>query len=349
MGPPGLWGCLIWLDVRPGPGKGLSVSGQGRARAYILGPCRALNGSPGCSDSSLQIICNVGSGVCHLPLDNWVQVRRVCWPIKHSNTMVIEPAFGSFGSVGRCQVLLENEISISIKLVSRRKHEVLSNVLVDGCWLRTLENTVDQHQQMTWQPKSSLTVETLHWTSSNMDFVPLHSSSRLWELYFQIKCYIYFHLKRGLWTTEKQSSFFLLSPGKMLLTMFRFQKWLGSPFPEAIRAWWLLMQFSPCDALPSKCVNRLCLTVFSSLRSSLRLVDLFLPDFFLPVNFAFKMLWYSTPWTVTPFSNDPLWFTLFVEGVNDYLLDQYQVSSVPHYCGFKEQEIPRIYMHAKTC
>ncbi len=41
------------------------------------------------------------------------------------NTMVIEPAFGTFGSVGRCQVLLENEISISIKLVSRRKHEVL--------------------------------------------------------------------------------------------------------------------------------------------------------------------------------------------------------------------------------
>ncbi len=50
-----------------------------------------------------------------------VQVRRVCWPIKHSNTMVIEPAFGTFGSVVRCQVLLENEISISIKLVSRRK------------------------------------------------------------------------------------------------------------------------------------------------------------------------------------------------------------------------------------
>ncbi len=61
------------------------------------------------------------------------QVWRVCWPIKHSNTMVIEPAFGTFGSVGRCQVLLENEISISIKLVSRRKHEVLQNLLLDGC------------------------------------------------------------------------------------------------------------------------------------------------------------------------------------------------------------------------
>ncbi len=71
--------------------------------------------------------------VSHLPLDlilYGVQVRRVCWPIKHSK---IEPAFGTFGSVSRCQVLLENEISISIKLVRRRKHEVLSNFLVDGC------------------------------------------------------------------------------------------------------------------------------------------------------------------------------------------------------------------------
>ncbi len=56
------------------------------------------------------------------------------------------------------------------------------------CWLWTSENTVDQHQQMTWQPKSSLTVETSHWTSSNMDSVPLHSSSRLWDLDFQMKC-----------------------------------------------------------------------------------------------------------------------------------------------------------------
>ncbi len=69
-------------------------------------------------------------GVSHLPLDNTplilygVQVRRVCWTVKHSNTMAIEPAFGTFGSVGRYQVLLENEISISKKLVSRRTHEV---------------------------------------------------------------------------------------------------------------------------------------------------------------------------------------------------------------------------------
>ncbi len=85
------------------------------------------NGSPGCFDSGLQVKCIAGSGVSHLPLDNTpyiiygVQIRLVCWSIKYSNTMVIEPAFGTFGSV----VLLKNEINISIKLVSRRKHEVL--------------------------------------------------------------------------------------------------------------------------------------------------------------------------------------------------------------------------------
>ncbi len=44
-----------------------------------------------------------------------------------------EPTFGAFGSVGRCQILLEKEISIFKKLVNRRKHEVLQNVKVNGC------------------------------------------------------------------------------------------------------------------------------------------------------------------------------------------------------------------------
>ena len=73
------------------------------------------NGSPGCFDSGLQVVCIVCSGVSHLPLDNnpeilcGAQVRHVFWPIKHSNTMVIEPAFCTFGNVGRCKVLLEND------------------------------------------------------------------------------------------------------------------------------------------------------------------------------------------------------------------------------------------------
>ncbi len=43
------------------------------------------------------------------------------------------------------------------------------------------------------------------------------------------------------------------------------------------------------------------------------------------------------------FSNDPLWLTLLWRGVNVRLLDHCQVSSLPHYCSFKEQEIPGIY------
>ncbi len=96
-----------------------------------------------------------------------------------------------------------------------QQEEAWSAIQFPGRWLRwlwTSENTVDQHQKMTWQPKSSLTVETSHWTSSNMDSVPLHSSSRLWDLDFQMKCKIYFHLKRGLWTTEQQSSYFSPQP-----------------------------------------------------------------------------------------------------------------------------------------
>ncbi len=92
-----------------------------------------------------------------------------------------------------------------------QQKEAWSALTFPGRWLRwlwTSENTVDQHQQMTWQPKSSLTVETSHWTSSNMDSVPLHSSSRRRDLDFQIKCKMYFHLKRGLWTTEQQSRSF---------------------------------------------------------------------------------------------------------------------------------------------
>ena len=84
-----------------------------------------------CFDRGLKLICVVESGVSHLPLDNTtqilcgVQVRPVGWSVKPSNTMVSTPVTSSFGSVGRCQVLLEKEISISIKLVNLRKHKVL--------------------------------------------------------------------------------------------------------------------------------------------------------------------------------------------------------------------------------
>ncbi len=133
---------------------------------------------------------------------------------------------------------------------------------------------------------------------------------------------------------------FLPSPGKMLLTMFLFQKWLGSPFPDDVWVWWLLMhrlqlQFTPCDALPciwisfawqysQACGHPWCLCSFSYQISSFQS--------------TLHLIYFDTALLEQP----PLSvMTLFVEGVNDHLLDQ--VSSVPHYCGFKEQEIPTIY------
>ncbi len=237
------------------------------------------------------------------PIDSrWGSGQACCLAV---NIRVSKPLGSAFGT----KVLLENEISISIKLVSRCKHKVLQNLIVDG-WI-------------------DFGLDKTQWTNTSR-----HHSK------------MYFYLKRGLWTTEQKSRFFLLSPGKILLTMFLFQKWLGSSFPEDVWAWWLLMhwlqlQFTPCEL--SQVFESALLDSILKLASSLFLVHIFLPNFFLPVNFAFNMLWYSTPWTASPFSNAPLWLTLFVKGVNDRLLDHYQVSSVPHYCAFKEQEIPWIY------
>ncbi len=45
-----------------------------------------------------------------------------------------------------------------------------------------------------------------------------------------------------------------------------------------------------------------------------------------------NMLGYSTLWTASFFGNECLWFTLLVKGVNDCLLDNCQISSLPHDC-----------------
>ncbi len=71
-------------------------------------------GSPGFFDSGLQLIC-IFDLVSHFPLDNTcsgqTQVCWVCWPVKHTNT----------------------NLTKFKKLVRWRKHEVLQNLLVNGC------------------------------------------------------------------------------------------------------------------------------------------------------------------------------------------------------------------------
>ncbi len=140
--------------------------------------------------------------------------------------------------------------------------------------------------------------------------------------------------------------FSLLSPGKMLLTMFLFQKWLGSPFLEDVWAWWLLMhwlqlQSTPCEALPSVWIG------FAWQYSQTRGHLCCLCTFSYPISSfqsTLHLIWFYIALLEQPhLSVMTLWLTLFVEGVNVRFLDHCQVSSLPHYCGFKEQEIPRIY------
>ncbi len=214
--------------------------------------------------------------------------------------MVTEPAFGNFGSVGRCQVLLENEISIPIKLVSRRKHEVLWN-FPDGCvdcglqktqWTNTSRWHGSPNYHIMWKLNTGLQAT---WILCLSTLLP-DSGTLISKL--NAKFTFIWKEDFGPLSNSPVLLVFLLSPGKMLLMMFRFQKWLGSPLHEDVWAWWLLTPAS-VHSLWSSLFERLwlCLTVFSSLRALLLLVHIFLLNFFLPVNFAFNMLWYSTRWT----------------------------------------------------
>ncbi len=75
--------------------------------------------------------------------------------------------------MGRCQIQLENEISIFKKLVSRRKHEVLQNILVNGC--------------------SDIGFQKTQWTNtSRWHCTPNHH--RLWKLNTGLKA-------TGLWAS----------------------------------------------------------------------------------------------------------------------------------------------------
>ncbi len=171
-------------------------------------------GSPGFFDSGLQLICIFWSLVSHFPLDNKYPIDSLCSGlVSLLPSQTHTPTPWSFNQLLMLLAVWAGAKSVWNQYLHKacQQKEAWSALKCPGrwlCWLWTSESTVDQHQQMTWQPKSSQTVETSHWTSSNMDSVPHHSSSRLWELDFQIKCKIYFHLKRGLWTTEQQSRYF---------------------------------------------------------------------------------------------------------------------------------------------
>ncbi len=152
---------------------------------------------------------------------------------------------------GRCQVLLENEISHK----ACQQKEAWSALKFPGRWLRWL-----------WTQKTQWT-NTSRWHGS-----PNHH--RLWKLHTGLQATwilclstlppdsgtLFPNEMQNVLSSEKRTLdhwvIFLHSPGKTLLVLSPVQKWLGSPFPEDVWAWWLLMhwlqlQSTPCEALTS--------------------------------------------------------------------------------------------------
>ncbi len=91
-------------------------------------------GSPGFFDSGLQLICIFGLFFLIFLL---TILHRFSMGFRSGEfagqSGTPTPWSSRFGSVGRCQIQLENEISIFKKLVSRRKHEVLQNLKFVKC------------------------------------------------------------------------------------------------------------------------------------------------------------------------------------------------------------------------
>ncbi len=120
----------------------------------------------------------------------------------------------------------------------------------------------------------------------------------------------------------------LLSPGKTPLTTTE-AKFLDTSVcgaldaltPASVHSLWSSPKF----------LNWFCLTILIKLRFSRLVVHLFLPHFFLPL--LFMLTWLDTAlWTASFFGNECLWLTLLVKGFNDCLLDNCQISSLPHDC-----------------
>ncbi len=202
--------------------------------------------------------------------------------------MVLKPGTGSFGTVCRCQVLLENEICISIKLVSSMKHEAWSALKLPGirlCWPWTSENsgptpadymapqtitdcgnfTLDLKQRGfcasplflqtlgPWFPKEMQNL--LSSENITLDHSAAVQSRRFW------RCLLF---KSGL--TQGMRQLKPMSCIRLCVVV------LEALTPAAVHSLWISSTF----------LNGFCFTILSRVRLSLLLVHFFLPHLFLP-------------------------------------------------------------------
>ncbi len=130
--------------------------------------------------------------------------------------------------MGRCQILLENEISIFKKVVSRRKHEVLQNFLVNGCsdvgfqktqWINTSRWHCTPNHHRLWKLNTGLHAI---WA---MSFSTLPPDSRTLVYKWNTKLVLIW--KEDFGPLGNSPVLLLLSPGKTPLTLSVVQEWLN--------------------------------------------------------------------------------------------------------------------------
>ncbi len=248
-----------------------------------------------------------------------------------------------FGSVGRCQILLENEISIFKKLVSRMKHEVLQNFLVNGCsdvgfqktqWTNTSRWHCTPNHQRLWKLNTGL-----HATWA-MSFSTLPPDSR--TLVSKLNTKLALIWKEDFGPLGNSPVLLLLSPGKTPLTLSVVQEWLNKRNTTTVAKF---LDTSVCGG--SWCLDPSLspfLVKFTQILESILLDNphkaavlsvgcaSFSSTLFPSTQRFVNILGYSTLWTASFFGNECLWLTLLVKGVNDCLLDNCQISCLPHDC-----------------
>ncbi len=219
----------------------------------------------------------------------------------------------AFGSVGRCQILLENEIGIFKKLVSRRFSK----------------NTMDQHQQITLYPNHHRLwkLNTGLQATWAMSFSTLPPDSRTLVSKWNTKLALIW--KEDFGPLGNSPVLLLLSPGKTPPTT-TVAKFLDT---SVCGGSWCLD-----PSLSSFLVKFTQILESILLDNHHKAADLsvgcasFSSTLFPSTQLSVNMLGYSTLWTASFFGNECLWVTLLVKGVNDCLLDNCQISSLPHDC-----------------
>ncbi len=209
------------------------------------------------------------------------------------------------------------------------KHEVLQKWLANGCsdvgfqktqWTNTSRWHCTPNHHRLWKLNTGLQAT---WA---MSFSTLPPDSRNLVSKWNTKLA---HLKRGLWTTGQQSSSSSLSPGKTPLTT-TVAKFLDTSVCGGF--WCLDPSLSPFLVKFTHIIESILLD--NPHKAAVLSVGCasFSSTLFPSTQLSVNMLGYSTLWTASFFGNECLRLTLLVKGVNDCLLDNCQISSLPHDC-----------------